>query len=120
MNARLKTLSDGTGRDGVVWFNVSHRAGRRQDFGEIYWPFAVHQTAFAASGLNWRVTHLPTGRSIADALSYRRALSLTKGLRKLGIDWTFTKMNASWAAQRHIVKAYLVRRGVKIGADGHG
>lgn len=96
MNARLKKLPDGagSGRNEVVWFETSNiwddgSKTHRKDFGEIYWPFAVHLVVAAPD--YYRVTHLPSGFSVVNTRTKRGARTLVEQLRALKVDWEFTQ-----------------------------
>ena len=95
MNARLKALPDGSGRESrseVVWFDTvcdSTRGVRRgTDFGEVYWPLVRHWVVSPVEG--WKVTHLPTGLGLPGVFTKARALALIRKLRALPVDWSFT------------------------------
>lgn len=97
MNEHLRSVEDGTGKtgDSPVWFATAAQittTGERttgSDFGEIWWPFAIHFDV--ATEPLWNVTHLPSGYGLGNTLPLRRARAAVKALRKLDLDWEFTE-----------------------------
>lgn len=96
MNERLRNLPDGAGSEKsgeVVWFSMCSRYGslflRRKDFGEIYWPFALH-----GCDDDWNITHLPTGRAVTPVKDRAAGLRAIQELLALPVDWEFTRIHS--------------------------
>ena len=96
MNRKLRRAPDGLGgkANDVVWFEIAvSDLSTRRDYGEIYWPFALHQPSIAADDYTWQVTHLPSGRRALGGLRRPTAKKLLDILRSLPVDWTFESID---------------------------